>query len=466
MQRQRPQRAPGAELVLPPGHRIAKRQALRQQHQGARKITFRRIIHHRVQTITLQPQSQGRHMHTQLVALATDGLEQITRPVLVVLQQLHLRKAVGRAVDFLHANEVLAFCHAARMFAREGNRGIPRCNRFIGLCTVLSRFGYTGHAVHDNDGTFYDRHIVFPNLGFDTFTPIEYMNGIEYNPTDWPDDSVLTDVIMDALASTNGPDFVYTITVQAHGKYPRERIEWFDYGFSAEGFESEEEKNAFEYYLSQLHETDAFIGELIEELSVFKEPVIAVFFGDHLPEFDLTDEDLTTGSLFKTEYAVWSNRKLEARDRNLTAYRLGSWILENAGFNAGILPRLHRHFSGFGNYQSMLSVTEYDMLYGDGEICRAVYGPDGGLEPSRMRMGVAPVALDGVSFTGGALIASGHGFTLNSVIKVDGREMETLFINEGTLACALDEMPEGMSVTVAQIGNSIVLSETEIVVTQ
>ena len=26
--------------------------------------------------------------------------------------------------------------------------------------------------IHNNDGTFYDRHLVFPNLGFDRFIPI------------------------------------------------------------------------------------------------------------------------------------------------------------------------------------------------------------------------------------------------------------------------------------------------------
>ena len=43
----------------------------------------------------------------------------------------------------------------------------------------MKNLGYKAHAVHNNEATFYDRHKVFAQLGFDTFTPIEYMYDIE-----------------------------------------------------------------------------------------------------------------------------------------------------------------------------------------------------------------------------------------------------------------------------------------------
>ena len=49
----------------------------------------------------------------------------------------------------------------------------------------MKNLGYKAHAVHNNEATFYDRHKVFAQLGFDTFTPIEYMYDIERNPTGW-----------------------------------------------------------------------------------------------------------------------------------------------------------------------------------------------------------------------------------------------------------------------------------------
>ena len=67
--------------------------------------------------------------------------------------------------------------------------------------------------------------LVFPNLGFDTFTSEEYMaKEDEKNPLGWVKDSVLTDEILKCLDFTEGPDYVYTISVQGHGAYPDEQI--------------------------------------------------------------------------------------------------------------------------------------------------------------------------------------------------------------------------------------------------
>ena len=72
----------------------------------------------------------------------------------------------------------------------------------------LKKLGYSTHAIHNNDGTFYDRNLVFSHLGYDTFTSIEYMDGFEKTPMGWAKDYVLTDEIDKALNSTSGTDYV------------------------------------------------------------------------------------------------------------------------------------------------------------------------------------------------------------------------------------------------------------------
>ena len=47
---------------------------------------------------------------------------------------------------------------------------------------LLKKRGYTSHTMHNNTGTFYSRNEVYPNLGFDTFIPLEYMYNVEYPP--------------------------------------------------------------------------------------------------------------------------------------------------------------------------------------------------------------------------------------------------------------------------------------------
>lgn len=88
------------------------------------------------------------------------------------------------------------------------------------ICYNLDELGYNSHAIHNNTGTFYDRKTVFQKLGFDSFSSIEYMNNVEYNPLGWSKDNVLTTEILKALKAKDTKDFIYTISVQAHGKYP------------------------------------------------------------------------------------------------------------------------------------------------------------------------------------------------------------------------------------------------------
>ena len=51
------------------------------------------------------------------------------------------------------------------------------------------------------------------------------MSDIEYNPIGWAKDSILTGEIAKILDSTEGSDYIYTISVQGHGDYPSQMPE-------------------------------------------------------------------------------------------------------------------------------------------------------------------------------------------------------------------------------------------------
>ena len=169
---------------------------------------------------------------------------------------------------------------------------------------VLKNLGYTTHAVHNNEANFYGRRSIFPNLGFDTFTSEEYMaRENEKNPNGWVKDEVLTDEILKCLDSTEGPDYVYTISVQGHGAYPDEQI-LEDPEITVSGAPTEEENNKWEYYVNEIHEMDNFVKELTDKLADYPEDVVLVMYGDHLPTMGLTVEDLKNKYLFQTEYVM------------------------------------------------------------------------------------------------------------------------------------------------------------------
>ena len=326
------------------------------------------------------------------------------------------------------------------------------------LATDLKDLGYAAHAIHNNTGTFYDRNNVFAQLGFDTYTSIEFMEDVEYNPIGWAKDRVLTGEVMKALDSSDDPHFVFAITVQGHGKYQRgvdsEEAEDLDVVWATDP----EDEDAFAYYMSQLRETDEFIGELIAALKERGKPAVLVLSGDHLPNFDIGSEQLENGDIFQTEYVIWDNLGLPKRDGDLSAYQLSARVLGDLGIGNGILTRYHQQMADRVDYQVGLQLLEYDMLYG-AFYC---YGGENPYFASELRMGVEPVAITDVQWADGVLTVTGRGFTAWSQVTIDGDDRDTSLVEDGTLAVELPERPpSGAVITVQQTAaNSAILAES------
>ncbi len=328
----------------------------------------------------------------------------------------------------------------------------------------LKKLGYRTTAIHNNTGTFYDRNVVFANLGFDCFDSEEYMQGITYNSLGWAKDKILTQQIMYALNSSPEQDFIYTISVQPHGKYPTEKME--QPHLQVTGFSPMDEgrANGFEYYVNEAHETDAFLGLLVSTLNAFDEPTVVVMFGDHLPNIEITEEEVTEGSLFQTEYLIWSNlaqkevKKFSVTEKDLYAYQLYSYVFERLGMNQGVLTKYHQKYSIQEMREEEFETLQYDMLYGD----REVYGGVNPYEPTEIQMGIHPIELRKVDGIGGSIYVHGDNFTEFSKVFVNDKKQETTCLNKNTLMVT-DIILEDMDrIYVAQMaGRSEELSRTE-----
>ncbi|WP_300890274.1 alkaline phosphatase family protein [uncultured Clostridium sp.] len=255
----------------------------------------------------------------------------------------------------------------------------------------LKELGYSTHAIHNNKGTFYGRNSVFSQLGFDTFTSLEYMNVEEYTPKDWAKDFYLTDEILKCLNSTEGSDFVYTISVQAHGDYTSEPI-LENPQIKVSGLPDEATTNSFTYYINQVYEVDQFIGELVETLSNIDEDTVLVLFGDHLPTLGFKDEDLVNNSIFQTEYVVWSNFDMEKNDQDLTAYQLTSSVLNSVNIDNGVLTKYHDQFKNNSDYLTDLKLLQYDMLYGE----KYIYNGTNPFIATDLKMGTYDISITDV----------------------------------------------------------------------
>lgn len=322
----------------------------------------------------------------------------------------------------------------------------------------LKEYGYSTHAMHNNDATFYSRKTVFPNLGYDTFTSLEYMNVEEYTPEGWAKDKILTEEIIKTLKSTEEPDYIYTISVQGHGSYPTSKVIENPEIEVVSGVDDTGRKNAIEYYANEIHEMDNFIRELTKALSEYGEDTVLVMYGDHLPGLGFSEKDLSNGSLYQTEYIIWNNFGMEKQDKDLETFQLAPRVLKELGMNSGVINRYHQQHidenedeDEYKDYLSGLQSLEYDILYGD----QLAYGSISPYSPTDMKMGVEEIEITKIESVKNEneeyIEVKGKNFTQSSKVYLNGDKRDTEFIDTQTLRIKYSELQSLDSFVVSQV---------------
>ncbi len=315
----------------------------------------------------------------------------------------------------------------------------------------LKDLGYGTHAIHDHTGNFYDRDKVYPNLGFDSFQSIEYMNNIERTPYGWCKDKILTNEILTAIDTDTDHEnhFVWAVSVQGHGKYPSEPIEGLDLAITMErGVFDDERTSMIEYYSNMVYEMDAFVGDLISKLEERGDPVVLVLYGDHLPSLDFTADELEQGDIYTTEYAIWDNIGLQKQPyTKMESNFLSGYVTSLLGYNIGVINRLNQSCGNDPDYEQKLELLQYDALYGEHYSWPT---PDY-YAPTDMRMGTVPVTLDYVTLIGENLYVHGSGFTDKSVIYINGEKKSgTSRLSSSCLILGGVNVEKGDSIRVGQ----------------
>ena len=190
------------------------------------------------------------------------------------------------------------------------------------LFRVYGGAGYHTSFFHPGDNWFYNRENVYRWLGAEETRFTNGMENLEYKGR-WVTDACLVELIQDefqeALAEGK-PLFHYMTTIQNHMSYTADK-----YG---EGYAypdvplnlpvSEQVETMLKVYIEGARDADAMLGELKEYFSAQEEPVVLVFFGDHLPylgdnqlayqELGMTlDPVWDRLSSYATPYVIWAN---------------------------------------------------------------------------------------------------------------------------------------------------------------
>ena len=321
-----------------------------------------------------------------------------------------------------------------------------------GMCSLLEKEGYHTFAMHNNKSSFYDRKDVYNEMGFERFISLEYMYNVQKTSTGWPKDQVLGDNIKNCLRSTEGSDFVFTISVQGHGKYPEE-LGACDEKIKVSYPQDPVKENQLTYYVNQLHEMDQMIHDLITALDNTGEEYVLLLYGDHLPTITFDDDQLPH-SQFQTEYILVNNMNLDIPDEDIRASDISTKIFKALNLNMGYVQRAHCLYQD--NEEELdhaVTLLAYDMLFGDDYVYDGQSPvPEVGEKP--MIMGLEEIGISRVSNEGDHAVVRGRNFNEYSKVYDGEDQLETVYVDRNTLMVQDQTLSDGALITVKQVDDS------------
>lgn len=150
---------------------------------------------------------------------------------------------------------------------------------------VFGADGYTSCFMHPGQSWFYNRENVYDWFGADESFFVEDFDA-EYKGSWVTDESVLRELVsrFEDKSAGGGLDFTYAVTIQNHMSYTAEK--YGDYvcpEVETTAELSPEIRTAVNVYAEGIRDANAMLEDLTEFYSEQSEPVLLVFFGDHLP---------------------------------------------------------------------------------------------------------------------------------------------------------------------------------------
>ena len=181
--------------------------------------------------------------------------------------------------------------------------------------------GYTAEGGHPSYDWFYNRKNVNRHLGFDAyyFDQDTYMDLNDGNPT--ANNDILFDHILEkfAEATAKGEDyFSFSVTYEGHGPYSSDPFFWHEY-LADNGYEQTSYDTINNYFSIMEHACYTAV-QMVEELKKSDDPVVVIFFGDHMPWMGNSNSiyediginlDTSTDdgfyNYYETPYLIWAN---------------------------------------------------------------------------------------------------------------------------------------------------------------
>lgn len=194
----------------------------------------------------------------------------------------------------------------------------------------LGKIGYDTLFLHPGYAWFYNRQNVYPYLGFETCYFLEDSFDLaKQGYGGYINETAAMDKIIETLDThikeKDTPLFSFTVTIQNHGPYEKK------YGSLPENFAtdvplSDTERDLLTQYFKGVSDGDEQLGRLWDYAAASDDPIVLVYFGDHLPGFsngmdffDLLDYPIDANgtpqeqlAVYETPYLIWQNDSAKA----------------------------------------------------------------------------------------------------------------------------------------------------------
>ena len=294
-------------------------------------------------------------------------------------------------------------------------------DRAPSIIKAFSAQGYATEFVHSYTARLYNREKNFEKIGFDKLVFEEDFPEDADREGPYLSDMALTEMLISEFENRDKsrPLLLYGLSMENHQPYYAGKFEESSgLDFSSDKL-GEEELGSIDALLHGIHDADAALGELLEYFEQCEEPVIVIFWGDHLPGLSMDEENTIYSELgysstadtkswspeelkrmHTTRFLVWNNYGAELEvPETVSATSLGVHILDWAGVPRPLYfqwvdmaledmllyrQRLYVAADGTPYYEppeenrntvDTYRTIVYDILYGQGYIAQAMTEP-------------------------------------------------------------------------------------------
>ena len=205
----------------------------------------------------------------------------------------------------------------------------------------LLAFGYSTTLFHPFGRNFWNRQEVMPALGFQQSYYEDSFKNAAHAGVYVSDQALFSTVLAHLAKPQANPSYTMLITMENHGPWSTKAIALphiLDHhalpkGLSPDGAEQ------LTYYLSHLMNGDLALGDFAARLMARPRWTVLLFYGDHLPSLNTAFEDIgfDNGKSYadqRTRYMLISNRPLQTRKLDLSAYELPGLLFDTIGLPA------------------------------------------------------------------------------------------------------------------------------------